>query len=124
MGGGVGYLLWSSYAVGTEIIWFPYSCRLCGWLNYYASVLSWQLSSHAKQAAEPRGIFANLTCSQSSRGSAAKEYNTCPLILSDAQAILSNDPGKVDSNFFCYAATVLSPHRNVLIFIQRMHKPT
>ena len=29
---------------------------------------------------------------------------------------LSNDPGKVDSNFFCYAATVLSPHRNVLIF--------
>ena len=37
---------------------------------------------------------------------------------------LSNDPGKVDSNFFCYAAAVLSPHRNVLIFIQRMHKPT
>ena len=37
---------------------------------------------------------------------------------------LSNDPGKVDSNFFCYAATVLSPHRNVLIFTQRMHKPT
>ena len=28
---------------------------------------------------------------------------------------LSNDPGEVDSNFFCYAATVLSPHRNVLI---------
>ena len=26
--------------------------------------------------------------------------------------ILSHDPGKVDSNFFCYAATVLSPHRN------------
>ena len=26
---------------------------------------------------------------------------------------LSNDPSKVDSNFFCYAATVLSPHRNV-----------
>ena len=25
--------------------------------------------------------------------------------------LLSNDPGKVDSNFFCYAATVLSPHR-------------
>ena len=38
--------------------------------------------------------------------------------------LLSNDPGKVDSNFFCYAATVLSPHRNVLIFTQRMHKPT
>ena len=38
--------------------------------------------------------------------------------------ILSNDPGKVDSSFFCYAATVLSPHRNVLIFTQRMHKPT
>ena len=37
---------------------------------------------------------------------------------------LSNDPGKVDSNFFCYAATVLTPHRNVLIFTQRMHKPT
>jgi len=37
---------------------------------------------------------------------------------------LSNDPGKVDSNFFCYAATVLSPHRNVLIFTQRLHKPT
>ena len=38
--------------------------------------------------------------------------------------ILSNDPGKVDSNFFCYAASVLSPQRNVLIFKQRMHKPT
>ena len=37
---------------------------------------------------------------------------------------LSDDPGKVDSNFFCYAATVLFPHRNVLIFTQRMHKPT
>ena len=37
---------------------------------------------------------------------------------------LSNDPGKVDSSFFCYAATLLSPHRNVLIFAQRMHKPT
>ena len=37
---------------------------------------------------------------------------------------LSNDPGKVDSNFVCYAAMVLSPHRNVLIFTQRMHKPT
>ena len=35
--------------------------------------------------------------------------------------MLSNDPGEVDSNFFCYAATVLSPHRNVLIFTQRMH---
>ena len=29
----------------------------------------------------------------------------------------------MDSNFFCYAATVLSPHRHVLIFTQRMHKP-
>ena len=37
---------------------------------------------------------------------------------------LSNDPGEVDSSFFCYAGTVLSPHRNVLIFTQRMHKPT
>ena len=37
---------------------------------------------------------------------------------------LSNDPGKVDSNLFCYAATVLSPHMNILIFTQRMHKPT
>ena len=37
---------------------------------------------------------------------------------------LSNDPGKVDSSFFCYAVTVLSPHRNVLIFTQGMHKPT
>ena len=37
--------------------------------------------------------------------------------------LLSNDPGKVDSNFFCYPATMLSPHRNVLIFTQRMHKP-
>ena len=37
---------------------------------------------------------------------------------------LSNDPGKVDRNFFCYVATVLSPHRNALIFTQRMHKPT
>ena len=36
---------------------------------------------------------------------------------------LSNDPGKVDSNFFCYATTVLSQHRNVLIFEQRIHKP-
>ena len=37
---------------------------------------------------------------------------------------LSNDLGKAESNFFCYAATVLSPHRNVLIFTKRMHKPT
>ena len=37
---------------------------------------------------------------------------------------LRNDPDKADSNFFCYAATVLSRHRNVLIFTQRMHKPT
>ena len=37
---------------------------------------------------------------------------------------LSNDPGKVDSNFFCYAAMMLSPHKNVLIFTQRMYKPT
>ena len=37
---------------------------------------------------------------------------------------LSNDPGMVDSNFFCYAATVLSPQMNILIFTQRMHKPT
>ena len=44
--------------------------------------------------------------------------------LEEKVSILSNDMGKVDSNFFCYAATVLSSHRNVLIFIQRMHKPT
>ena len=45
-------------------------------------------------------------------------------ILYILSVCLSNDPGKVDSNFSCYAATVLSPHRNVLIFTQRMHKPT
>ena len=44
--------------------------------------------------------------------------------LEEKVSILSNDMGKVDSNFFCYAATVLSSHRNVLIFTQRMHKPT
>ena len=38
--------------------------------------------------------------------------------------MLSNDPGKVDNNFFCSAAMVLSPHRNVPIFTERMHKPT
>ena len=37
---------------------------------------------------------------------------------------LSNDPGKMESNFVCYADKVLSPHRNILIFTQRMHKPT
>ena len=47
-----------------------------------------------------------------------------PVIFKETVLYLSNDPGKVDSNFFCYAATVLSPHRNVLIFTQRMHKPT
>ena len=40
------------------------------------------------------------------------------------ETTLSNDPSKVDSNFFCYAAAVLSPHRNVPIVPQRMHKPT
>ena len=90
VGGGVGYLLCFSYAGGTEIIWFSYSYRLCSWLDYYASVLSWQLSSHAKQAAEPREIFANLTCPQCSRGSAAKEYSTCRLILPATQAILTH----------------------------------
>ena len=30
----------------------------------------------------------------------------------------------MESNFFCYAATVVSPHRKVLIFAQRMHTPT
>ena len=50
-------------------------------------------------------------------------YSTSPP-SSSIVAVLSNDPGKVDSNFFCYVATVLSPHRNVLIFTQRMHKPT
>ena len=47
-----------------------------------------------------------------------------PYIFSSRDKLLSNDPGKVDSNFFYYAATVLSPHRNVLIFTQRVHKPT
>ena len=32
--------------------------------------------------------------------------------------ILSNDPGKVDSNFFCYAATVLS-HIGMFSFLHR-----
>ena len=45
-------------------------------------------------------------------------------VVVGALGTLSNDPGKVDSNFFFYAATVLSPHRNALIFTQRMHKPT
>ena len=43
---------------------------------------------------------------------------------SSEKCVLSDDPGKVDSNFFCYAGTVLSPHRNVLIFAQGMHKLT
>ena len=47
-----------------------------------------------------------------------------PTIAKKGPYTLSNDPGEVDSSFFCYAATVLSPHRNVLIFTQRMHKPT
>ena len=47
-----------------------------------------------------------------------------PKVFVRNRSCLSNDPGNVDSNFFCYAATVLSPHRNVLIFTQRMHKPT
>ena len=54
---------------------------------------------------------------------------SCSLLLKNLRITswglyLSNDPGMVDSNFFCYAATVLSPHRNVLIFTQGMHKPT
>ena len=44
--------------------------------------------------------------------------------LEMVKGLLSNDPCKVDSNFLCYAATGLSPHRNVIIFTQRMHKPT
>ena len=46
------------------------------------------------------------------------------IIYADCKTCLSNDPRKMDSNFFCYGATVLSPHRNVLSFTQRMHKPT
>ena len=46
-----------------------------------------------------------------------KEWN----VIGEA---LSNDPGKVDSNSFYYAATVLSPNGNALIFTHRMHKPT
>ena len=37
---------------------------------------------------------------------------------------LSNEPGKVESNLFCYAAMCFPAHKNVLIFTQRMHKPT
>ena len=33
-------------------------------------------------------------------------------VLITINSLLSNGPGKMDSNFFCYAATVLSPHRN------------
>ena len=33
--------------------------------------------------------------------------------------MLSNDPGKVDSNFFCFAATLLSPRRIVFSFLHR-----
>ena len=50
--------------------------------------------------------------------------NSSNRIRCTVNPLLSNDPGKVDSNFFCYTATVLSPHRNVLIFTQRRHKPT
>ena len=50
--------------------------------------------------------------------------NTPLFFLINYRRCLSNDPGKVDSNFFCYAATVLSPHRSVLIFTYRTHKPT
>ena len=34
-----------------------------------------------------------------------------------------DDPGEVDSSFFCEGATVLSPHTKFLILTQRMHKP-
>ena len=47
-----------------------------------------------------------------------------PTRITPGSSTLSNDPCKVDSNFRCYAATGLSPHRNVIIFTQRMHKPT
>ena len=40
--------------------------------------------------------------------------NTSCLLMKQQSNCLSNDPGKVDSNFFCYVATVLSPNRNVL----------
>ena len=39
-----------------------------------------------------------------------------------ATNIFSNDPGKVYSNFFCYAATVLSPHRKVYNFTCSPHR--
>ena len=45
-------------------------------------------------------------------------------VIGNGNKLLCDDPGEVESSFFCYAATVLSPHRNVLIFTQRMHKPT
>ena len=53
----------------------------------------------------------------------------CPMInflwqANERFSLLSNDPGKMDSNFFCYAATVLSPHRKLLIITERMHQPT
>ena len=41
--------------------------------------------------------------------------------ITKQKKLLSNDPGKEYNNFFYYAATVLSPHRNVLIFTQRMN---
>ena len=50
--------------------------------------------------------------------------STLLLLAVNISFVLSNDPGKVDSNFFCHAAMVLSPHRNVLIFTQTMHKAT
>ena len=57
-------------------------------------------------------------------GSFIHENCSTGYVLSVEGEPLSNDPCKVDSNFLCYAATGLYPHRNVIIFTQRMHKPT
>ena len=81
----------------SEIALFPFVCSLC-------IVRAFSFQGHTKT------LYRK------------DQYATCGVCSS--QPTLSNDPGKVDSIFFCYAATVLSPHRKVLIFTQRMHKPT
>ena len=59
---------------GPEITCIVGGTVVCG-------VISWQQRRHANWVAMPRGIFAcDFTSSQSSCGSAAKNYNTHPLI--------------------------------------------
>ena len=50
-------------------------------------------------------------------------HTTKPFYYHDGYEVMIQ-VSEVESNFFCYAATVLSSNRNVLIFTQRMHKPT